>query len=122
MSRRGAEREVETAGRRQRGIYLPTPHPSSGPHPGSSDRYPSAQSWTRNVRVATTAQPDLRHKSMTMPGDVEELGRVYTDFHPKARAPLDACDSVTKSLFTCATARRRLPSHGSVHGPQYQVQ
>lgn len=48
---------------------------------------------------ATTAQPDWRHESWTMPGDVEELRRVYADFHPEARALLAACDSVTKSAL-----------------------
>jgi salicylate hydroxylase len=48
---------------------------------------------------ATTAQPDWRHESWTMPGDVEELRRAYADFHPEARALLDACDSVTKSAL-----------------------
>jgi salicylate hydroxylase len=48
---------------------------------------------------ATTAQPDWRHESWTMPGDVEELRRVYADFHPEARALLEACDSVTKSAL-----------------------
>jgi|SRR5579884_1833878 len=48
---------------------------------------------------ATTAQPDWRHESWTMPGDVEELRRAYADFHPEARALLAACDSVTKSAL-----------------------
>ncbi len=48
---------------------------------------------------ATTAQPDWRAESWTMPGDVEELRRAYADFHPEARALLDACDSVTKSAL-----------------------
>jgi salicylate hydroxylase len=34
-----------------------------------------------------------------MPGDVEELRRVYADFHPEARVLLAACDSVTKSAL-----------------------
>jgi len=48
---------------------------------------------------ATTAQSDWRDESWTMPGDVEELRRVYADFHPEARALLAACDSVTKSAL-----------------------
>jgi 2-polyprenyl-6-methoxyphenol hydroxylase-like FAD-dependent oxidoreductase len=48
---------------------------------------------------ATTAQDDWLHESWTMPGDVEELRRAYADFHPEARALLDACDSVTKSAL-----------------------
>jgi 2-polyprenyl-6-methoxyphenol hydroxylase-like FAD-dependent oxidoreductase len=48
---------------------------------------------------ATTAQSDWRHESWTMPGDVEELRRVYADFHPEARALLAACETVTKSAL-----------------------
>ncbi len=48
---------------------------------------------------ATTAQSDWRHESWTMPGDVEELRKAYADFHPDARALLDACESVTKSAL-----------------------
>ena len=64
-----------------------------------------------------------------MPGDVEELRRVYADFHPEARALLAACDSVTKSALyvrdplpvwsrgSSDAAGRRLPSDGALHGP-----
>jgi salicylate hydroxylase len=48
---------------------------------------------------ATTPQPDWREESWTMAGDVEELRRTYADFHPEARALLDACDTVTKSAL-----------------------
>ncbi|MGA7975182.1 MAG: FAD-dependent monooxygenase [Pseudolabrys sp.] len=48
---------------------------------------------------ATTAQPDWREESWTMPGDVNELRAAYANFHPEARALLDACDSVTKSAL-----------------------
>jgi salicylate hydroxylase len=48
---------------------------------------------------ATTPQQDWRHESWTMPGEVEELRKAYADFHPEARALLDACDSVTKSAL-----------------------
>ena len=34
-----------------------------------------------------------------MPGDVNELRKAYADFHPEARALLDACESVTKSAL-----------------------
>ena len=40
-----------------------------------------------------------REESWTSPGDVEELRRAYADFHPEARALLDACDSVLKSAL-----------------------
>jgi len=48
---------------------------------------------------ATTSQPDWLHESWTMPGDVEELRRTYSHFHPEARALLDACEAVTKSAL-----------------------
>ncbi len=48
---------------------------------------------------ATTAQPDWREESWTMPGDVNELRAAYADFHPEARALLDACEQVTKSAL-----------------------
>ncbi len=48
---------------------------------------------------ATTSQPDWRHESWTMPGDIEELRRAYAAFHPEARALLDACTEVTKSAL-----------------------
>lgn len=48
---------------------------------------------------ATTAQDDWRHESWTMPGDVDELRKAYANFHPEARALLDACESVTKSAL-----------------------
>jgi salicylate hydroxylase len=34
-----------------------------------------------------------------MPGDVEELRDAYADFHPEARALLDACGEVMKSAL-----------------------
>jgi salicylate hydroxylase len=48
---------------------------------------------------ATTPQADWLHESWTMAGDVEELRRTYSAFHPEARALLDACESVTKSAL-----------------------
>lgn len=48
---------------------------------------------------ATTPQPEWREESWTSPGDVVELRRVYRDFHPHARALLDACDEVLKSAL-----------------------
>ncbi len=48
---------------------------------------------------ATTAQDDWRHESWTMPGDVDELRAAYADFHPEARALLEACETVTKSAL-----------------------
>lgn len=48
---------------------------------------------------ATTPQPDWTEESWTTDGDVDELRAAYSDFHPEARAVLDACDSVTKSAL-----------------------
>ncbi len=48
---------------------------------------------------ATTPQDDWREESWTLPGDVEELRRVYSSFHPEARALLAACTEVTKSAL-----------------------
>ena len=48
---------------------------------------------------ATTAQPDWRHESWTMPGDIAELRRAYAAFHSEARALLDACTEVMKSAL-----------------------
>ncbi len=48
---------------------------------------------------ATTPQEDWRHESWTMPGDVDELRTIYADFHPEARALLDACSEVMKSAL-----------------------
>ncbi|MDV6012010.1 FAD-dependent monooxygenase [Haloechinothrix sp. LS1_15] len=48
---------------------------------------------------ATTPQADWHHESWTMPGSVMELREAYRDFHPEARAVLDACDEVLKSAL-----------------------
>ncbi|MDR5654206.1 FAD-dependent monooxygenase [Ruixingdingia sedimenti] len=48
---------------------------------------------------ATTPQDDWREESWTMPGDVDELRAVYSDFHPEVRALLAAIGSVTKSAL-----------------------
>jgi salicylate hydroxylase len=48
---------------------------------------------------ATTAQDDWREESWTMPGDVTELRKAYSTFHPEARALLDACSEVMKSAL-----------------------
>ena len=48
---------------------------------------------------ATRPQDSWREESWTMPGDVAELRAAYADFHPEARALLDACDEVLKSAL-----------------------
>lgn len=48
---------------------------------------------------ATTAQDSWHEESWTTPGSVEELRGFYADFHPDARALLDACDGVLKTAL-----------------------
>lgn len=48
---------------------------------------------------ATTPQEGWTEEGWTIPGDVEALRAMYADFHPDARALLDACDSVTASAL-----------------------
>ena len=48
---------------------------------------------------ATTAQESWHAESWTTPGSVSELRDCYADFHPDARALLDACDEVLKTAL-----------------------
>lgn len=48
---------------------------------------------------ATRPQDSWRDESWTMPGDARELREAYADFHPEARALLEACDVVLKSAL-----------------------
>ncbi|SEA68773.1 FAD-dependent monooxygenase [Variovorax sp. YR216] len=48
---------------------------------------------------ATTAQDSWHEESWTTAGNVEELRGFYADFHPDARALLDACDTVLKTAL-----------------------
>lgn len=48
---------------------------------------------------ATTGQESWHEESWTSEGDVNELRSFYKDFHPDARALLDACTSVLKSAL-----------------------
>lgn len=48
---------------------------------------------------ATIPQEGWSLESWTAPGDVSEFKSLYKDFHPQARAFLDACDSVLKSAL-----------------------
>ena len=48
---------------------------------------------------ATTAQDSWHEESWTTPGSVDELRGFYANFHPDARALLDACDSVLKTAL-----------------------
>jgi salicylate hydroxylase len=48
---------------------------------------------------ATTPQQDWREEGWTLPGDIAGLRDAYADFHPEARALLDACDEVTRSAL-----------------------
>jgi salicylate hydroxylase len=48
---------------------------------------------------ATCGQEEWTGESWTTPGSVTELRELYRDFHPEARALLDACDDVLKSAL-----------------------
>lgn len=48
---------------------------------------------------ATTPQQGWTEEGWTLPGDVAELRAEYSNFHPDARALLEACDEVTKSAL-----------------------
>lgn len=48
---------------------------------------------------ATTAQTGWTDEGWTLPGDIAELRAAYADFHPDARALLEACDDVTRSAL-----------------------
>jgi salicylate hydroxylase len=48
---------------------------------------------------ATAPQGTWLEESWTTPGDVDELRAMYADFHPEARALLDAADEVLKSAL-----------------------
>jgi salicylate hydroxylase len=48
---------------------------------------------------ATTPQDGWAEEGWTLPGDVNELRAAYANFHPDARALLDACETVTRSAL-----------------------
>lgn len=48
---------------------------------------------------ATTGQQDWTEEGWTLPGDINALRAAYKDFHPEARALLDALDEVTCSAL-----------------------
>jgi salicylate hydroxylase len=48
---------------------------------------------------ATTARQGWSEEGWTLPGDIKELRAAYADFHPEARALLDACTEVTRSAL-----------------------
>jgi salicylate hydroxylase len=48
---------------------------------------------------ATTPATDWTEEGWTLPGDVEDLRAAYADFHPDARALLDAVEEVTRSAL-----------------------
>lgn len=48
---------------------------------------------------ATNAQEGWTEEGWTLPGDITELRAAYADFHPQARALLDACENVTRSAL-----------------------
>ncbi|WP_026927715.1 FAD-dependent monooxygenase [Granulicoccus phenolivorans] len=56
---------------------------------------------------ATTPRPSWTEESWTTPGRIEDLRAAYADFHPEARALLDACDEV---LISALHVRDPLPT------------
>jgi salicylate hydroxylase len=48
---------------------------------------------------ATTPKQDWTEEGWTLPGDMKELRAAYADFHPEARALLDACTEATRSAL-----------------------
>jgi 2-polyprenyl-6-methoxyphenol hydroxylase and related FAD-dependent oxidoreductases len=48
---------------------------------------------------ATHKQEGWAEEGWTLPGDIAELRSHYADFHPHARALLDACETVTRSAL-----------------------
>jgi salicylate hydroxylase/6-hydroxynicotinate 3-monooxygenase len=46
--------------------------------------------------MASTPEPDFAHESWSAPGDLGTLRAAYAEFHPRARALLDACREVRK--------------------------
>lgn len=70
-----------------------------GPNPQSQIvTFPLSQGKETFI-FATTGQESWTEESWTSEGDVNELRRFYKDFHPDARALLDACDSTLKSAL-----------------------
>jgi 2-polyprenyl-6-methoxyphenol hydroxylase-like FAD-dependent oxidoreductase len=57
---------------------------------------------TRGAEIfifATTARSGWEEEGWTLPGDIDELRAAYADFHPDARALLDAVTEVTRSAL-----------------------
>jgi salicylate hydroxylase len=48
---------------------------------------------------ATTPKEDWTEEGWTLRGDIQELRAAYADFHPEARALLDACAETTRSAL-----------------------
>jgi len=70
-----------------------------GPNP---DRQIVVFPLTRGEEIfifATTPREGWTEEGWTLPGDIEELREAYRDFHPHARALLDACEDVTRSAL-----------------------
>ena len=70
-----------------------------GPNPHSQIVTFPLNSGKDTFIFATTGQASWTEESWTSPGDVNELRSFYKDFHPDARALLDACESVLKSAL-----------------------
>lgn len=48
---------------------------------------------------ATTPQENWSEEGWTLPGDIEELRKTYSDFHPEVRKLLGCCTEVTRSAL-----------------------
>jgi len=60
---------------------------------------------------ATTPQEGWTQEGWTLAGDVVELREAYKDFHPEARALLEACTEVTKSALHVREPMSRWSQH-----------
>jgi salicylate hydroxylase len=70
-----------------------------GPNPNSQIVTFPLNQGKETFIFATTGQDSWTEESWTSAGDVQELRSFYKDFHPDARALLDACDSTLKSAL-----------------------
>ncbi|HVW56202.1 MAG TPA: FAD-dependent monooxygenase [Rhizobiaceae bacterium] len=63
---------------------------------------------------ATTPQENWTEEGWTLVGDVAELRTAFADFHPEARALLDACEEVTRSALHVRSPMQAWASGGAV--------
>jgi salicylate hydroxylase len=63
---------------------------------------------------ATTPQENWTEEGWTLAGEPEELRAAFADFHPEARALLDACEQVTRSALHVRAPMQAWASGGAV--------